>query len=97
MQMGQMERVKGEWDNGKWVKRMDSALSLLQGLPRRGGLLAAASRRKGFLSCSCFGSLCSPERLAKEQLIEFVSFPLCPNEQVFLDQTRESNAFGICP
>jgi hypothetical protein len=63
-----------EWNNGMGRgKGMVSALWVVQGLPGRGGKLAAASRSERFRFCCCSASLCVPEELAKKWVIQLVS------------------------
>ena len=57
-----MEMEFSEWlremGKGQWVKGMESALWVMQGMPGRGGKLAVASRRERFRFCCCSRSFC---------------------------------------
>src|SRR5437016_11299599 len=85
-----VKREKGEGARGKG---MDSALCVVQGMPGRGGKLAAASRRERFRVCSCSGSFCLPQELAEEWVVELVSSPTSANEQPLFGESPE---IGIC-
>lgn len=60
-----------------------------KGPPGRGGKLAAASRRERFRVCSCSGSFCLPQELAKEWVVELVSSPTSANEQALFGESPE--------
>lgn len=60
-----------------------------KGLPGRCGKLAAASRRERFRVCSCSGSFCLPQELAKEWVVELVSSPTSANEQPLFGESPE--------
>src|SRR5256884_3175568 len=71
-------RVKGKGRNGRgqgaseWIPPCGKAREK-QLPPGRGGKLAAASRRERFRVCSCSGSFCLAQELAKEWVVELVS------------------------
>src|SRR5437879_3155372 len=83
--------------NGKWVrggkgKGMDSALWLSKG--KRNRRVAAASLpprpgADGSRVCSCSGSFCLPQELAKEWVVELVSSPTSANEQPLFGESPE--------
>ena len=77
-----MEKGKGQV-NG--VRPVGNA----RGLPGRGGKLAAASRRERFRVCSCSGSFCLPQELAKDWVVELVSSPTSANEQPLFGESPE--------
>src|SRR6266576_791612 len=68
-------RVKGKGRNGRgqgaseWIPPCGKAREK-QLPPGRGGKLAAASRRERFRVCSCSGSFCLAQELAKEWVVE---------------------------
>ncbi len=77
--------------NGKWVrggrdKGMDSALWVVQGMPGRGGQQAAASGRERFRFCSCCVSLCLPQELAEEWVVQLVAPSSCADQHAFLNE-----------
>src|SRR2546429_2857718 len=91
-------RVKGKGRNGRgqgaseWIPPCGKAKEK-QLPPGRGGKLAAASRRERFRVCSCSGSFCLPQELAKEWVVELVSSPTSANEQPLFGESPE---IGIC-
>ena len=68
---------------------MESALWVLQGMPGRGGKLAAASRRERFRFCSCSASFCLPEELAKKWVIQLVPSSSRADQEVFLKEAGQ--------
>ena len=68
---------------------MDSALWVLQGMPGRGGKLAAASRRECFRVCSCSASLCLSEELAKKWVIQLVPSSSRADQEAFLKEAGQ--------
>jgi hypothetical protein len=60
----------------------------MQGTPGRGGNLAAASRRERFRVCSCSGSFCLPQELAKEWVVELVAPSSCADQHAFINEAR---------
>ena len=87
-------RVKGKGRNGRgqgaseWIPPCGKAREK-QLPPGRGGKLAAASRRERFRVCSCSGSFCLAQELAKEWVVELVSSPTSANEQSFFSESAE--------
>src|SRR5882672_4518306 len=79
-----MEEGKGQVNGFRLVVRQGK--SQLRG---RGGKLAAASPRERFRVCSCSGSFCLPQELAKEWVVELVSSPTNANEQSFFSESAE--------
>ena len=87
-------RVKGKGRNGRgqgaseWIPPCGKAREK-QLPPGRGGKLAAASRREGFRVCSCSGSFCLSQELAKQRVVESVAGSSCADQQACFDEALE--------
>jgi hypothetical protein len=86
--------VKGKGRNGRgqgaseWIPPCGKAREK-QLPPGRGGKLAAASRRERFRVCSCSGSFCLPQELAKEWVIQLVPSSSRADQKAFLKEAGE--------
>ncbi len=89
-----MEEGKGQVNGfrlvvrqGKSNCRRDAAASLP---PRPGAnVFVFAVARVHFVCCSCSGSFCLAQELAKEWVVELVSSPTSANEQSFFSESAE--------
>ena len=72
--MGKGERARGKGE-GNGVRPV-----VLQGMPERGGKLAAAFRRERLRFCGCCVSFCLSQKLAEERVVEPVSPSSCADQ-----------------